>query len=163
MQPSDSPYGVSREDEYVVQVQIPQGLPVFGHFARKHVDGTADVMPHPMACSDIHWSRPFPDRYSELLPSSGERIGYLSNLDFQMPVGYSQVVENVADLTELADVEDVVELTELAELTPVQMLANLDSDQVIQLCFHRVRWHDAVSTGGHHYFATVELMFPKSC
>ena len=162
MQPSDSPYGVSREDEHVVN-KIPHGLPVIGDFAHKHVDDTADVMPHPMACSDIHRSRPLPDRYSELLPSSGERIGYLSNLDFHMPVGYSQGVERVADLTELADVEDVEELMKLAELTPMQMQANLDSDQVIQLCFHRVRWYDAVSTGGHHYFATVELMFPKSC
>ena len=154
MQPSDSPYGVSREDEHGVQ-KIPQGLPAIGYFARKHVDDTADVMPHPMACSDIHWSRPLPDGYSVLLPGSGEQIGYLSNLDFQMPVGYSQDVEDVADLTELADVEDVAELTELAELTPVQMLANLGSYQVIQLCSHQFCWHDAVSTGGHHYFATV--------
>ena len=110
MQPSDSPYGVSRE-EHDVQ-RIPQCLPVLRNLAHDA-------------------------RYSELLPSSGERIGYLSDPDFQMPVGHSDDVEDVADLTELADVEDVADLTELAELTPVQMLVNLD--QVIQLCFHRFR------------------------
>ena len=80
MHPSDSSYDGAPEDEQVVQ-HMPQYLPVMGNLAQYI-------------------------RYLELLPSSEERIGYVSDLDFHMPVEYSQRVHAVVDLTELASVED---------------------------------------------------------
>ena len=91
MQPSDSSYGGAAEDDHVVP-QMPQDLPDMGNLAQYI-------------------------RYLELLPSSEERIGYVSDLDFHMPVECSQRVHAVVDLTELASVEDDQE----AELNPVQM------------------------------------------